>query len=164
MLYEVITLLMIAICSVLLWGNITDTKFQIEWFVYAQTVAYSITALVAFILVLAKSGKIKINFDRNFSLAILKQSLPFALLTLLMAFYNRIVSIMLKQLLPNGNYQSGIYAQAFRILDAASMFSLLFAGLLLPIFSKMIKEKEPTGQLAVLSFLLIAIPARNNFV
>ncbi len=152
-------LLMIAICSVLLWGNITDTKFQIEWFVYAQTVAYSITALVAFILVLAKSGKIKINFDRNFSLAILKQSLPFALLTLLMAFYNRIDSIMLKQLLPNGNYQSGIYAQAFRILDAASMFSLLFAGLLLPIFSKMIKEKEPTGQLAVLSFLLIAIPA-----
>jgi len=39
------------------------------------------------------------------------------------------------------------------------MFSLLFAGLLLPMFSKMIKQKEPVGQLVLLSFILIVIPS-----
>ena len=33
--------LMIVICAVLLWGRFTGGEFKIEWFVYAQTVAYS---------------------------------------------------------------------------------------------------------------------------
>lgn len=152
-------LLMIVICGALLWGNITDTPFQIKWFVYAQTAAYSITAFIAFVIVLAKSGRIRVTYDRNFSIAILKKSLPFAILTLLMAFYTRIDVIMLQELLPDGNTQVGIYAQGLRMLDAATMFALLFAGLLLPIFSKMIKQGERVGQLAQLSFILLVIPA-----
>ena len=30
-------LLMIIFCSVLLWGNVTESKFRIEWFIYTQT-------------------------------------------------------------------------------------------------------------------------------
>ena len=145
--------IMIVICSVLLWGNVTDTPFQIKWFVFAQTVAYSITALVAFILVLLKSGKIKIKFDMQFSFAILKKSYPFAILTILMASYNRFDAILLDRLLTDGSLQAGIYAQAFRILDAASMFALLFAGLLLPIFSKMIKICAISGIITLTLFL-----------
>jgi O-antigen/teichoic acid export membrane protein len=152
-------IIMIIICSILLWGNITDTQFQIKWFVFAQTAAYSITAFIAFVLVLLRSGKIKIRFDWHFSVAILKQSYPFAILTLLMASYNRFDAILLERLLQDGSRQAGIYAQAFRILDAVSMFALLFAGLLLPIFSKMIKQKEDIGQLTQFSFILIAVPA-----
>lgn len=151
--------LMIIICSVLLWGNITDTPFQIKWFVFAQTAAYSITAFIAFILVLLRSGKIKLKFDRQFSMAILKKSYPYAILALLMASYNRFDAILLERMLGDGSLQAGIYAQAFRILDAAAMFALLFAGLLLPIFSKMIKQKEPIGQLTQLSFILVVVPA-----
>ena len=99
------------------------------------------------------------KYDRHFSIAILKKSYPYALLTLLMAFYNRIDSVMLERMLSEGNRQAGIYAQAFRILDAASMFALLFAGLLLPMFSRMIKNKEPIGQLTKLSFVFIAVPS-----
>jgi O-antigen/teichoic acid export membrane protein len=98
--------LMIFICSVLLWGNVTDTPFQIKWFVYAQTAAYSITAFVAFILVLIRSGKIKIKFDRQFSMAILKQSYPYAILALLMASYNRFDAILLERMLGNGSLQA----------------------------------------------------------
>ncbi|HAN00749.1 MAG TPA: hypothetical protein DCQ26_19315 [Marinilabiliales bacterium] len=151
--------LMIIFCSFLLWGHITEEPFQIKWFAMAQTAAYAITALIAFALVLWRSGKIRIRFDWHFSMAILKKSYPYALLILLMAFYNRVDSVMLERLLPDGSKQAGIYAQAFRILDAASMFSLLFAGLLLPMFSKMIKQKEPVGQLVLLSFILIVIPS-----
>jgi O-antigen/teichoic acid export membrane protein len=152
-------IIMIIICSILLWSGITNEPFKIEWFALAQTFAYSTTAFISFVLVLIKSGKIKIRFDLQFSLAILKKSYPYAILTILMASYNRFDAILLERLLEDGSRQAGIFAQAFRILDAASMFALLFAGLLLPIFSKMIKQKQDVGQLVQLSFVLIAIPA-----
>jgi O-antigen/teichoic acid export membrane protein len=151
--------IMIIICSFLLWGHITSRPFQIEWFVYAQTGAYLATALIAFIVVASKSEFVRLRYDRNFFIAILKQSLPFALLILLMAFYNRIDSVMLERMLPDGKEQSGIYAQSFRILDAAAMLGFLFAGLLLPIFSRMLKQKDSISQLTQFSFLLIIIPS-----
>mgnify|MGYP002397506567 CR=1 FL=1 len=151
-------LLMIAICSVLLWGNVTNQKFQIEWFVYAQTGAYGITAAFVFILVAMKAGFVRLKFDFTFFRAILKKSLPFALLILLMAFYYRVDSVMLNRMLPEGNLQAGIYAQGFRVLDAATMFAFLFAGLLLPIFSTMIKRKQKVDQMVSLSVMLLFVP------
>lgn len=153
--------LMIVICSVLLFTNVTVGEFRIEWFVYAQTAAYTMAMLITFGVVLAKSGKIRIKFDRRFFLVLLRQSYPYALLVLLMSFYNRIDSVMIERLLPDplGKEQAGIYANAFRLLEAVTMFGFLFAGLLLPIFSRMIKQKENISQLLKLSFLLIIVPA-----
>ena len=61
-------------------------------------------------------------------------------------------------MLPDGKEQAGIYAQGFRILDAVTMFAFLFAGLLLPMFSRMIKQKESINNLALFSFLLLIVP------
>lgn len=153
--------IMIALCSVLLFNDFFRPRFTIEWFVYAQTVAYFITALITLAIVLKKSGKISVRFNPRFFLVFLRKSYPYALLILLMALYNRIDSVMLERLLPGetGHEQAGIYAQAFRLLDAVSMFGVLVAGLLLPIFSKMIKQKEPVGQMVKLSFTLLIVPA-----
>ena len=151
--------LMIAICSVLLFTNVTGHEFRIEWFVYAQTAAYLITSLITFGVVLARTGKLKLQFDRRFFMVFLKKSYPYALLILLMSFYNRIDSVMLERLLPDGKEQAGIYAHAFRLFDAASMFGVLFAGLLLPIFARMIKQKEEIGSMVQFSFLLLFVPA-----
>ena len=151
--------LMIVICSVLLFTNITGQPFRIEWFVYAQTAAYLITSLITFSVVLARTGKLKFQFNRRFFLVFLKKSYPYALLVLLMSFYNRIDSVMLERLLDNGKDQAGIYAHAFRLLDAVSMFGVLFAGLLLPIFARMIKQKQEIGSMVQFSFLLLFVPA-----
>jgi O-antigen/teichoic acid export membrane protein len=151
--------LMIIICSVLLFTDIAGHQFRIEWFVYAQSAAYLVASLVTFGVVLAYTGKLKFQFDRRFFLAFLKKSYPYALLILLMSFYNRIDSVMLERLLPNGKEQAGIYAHAFRLLDAVSMFGVLFAGLLLPIFARMIKQKEDIGPMVQFSFLLLFVPS-----
>jgi len=151
--------IMIIICSILLFTNITGLTFRIEWFVYAQTAAYLTTSLITFGVVLYKTGKLKLNFDRHFFMVFLKKSYPYALLILLMSFYNRIDSVMLERLLPDGKEQAGIYAHAFRLLDAVSNFGVLFAGLLLPIFARMIKQKEDIGSMTQFSFLLLFVPA-----
>ena len=151
--------LMIIICSVLLFTNITNHVFKIEWFVYAQSIAYLIACLITLAVVLAHTGKLKFQFDRLFFIVFLRKSYPYALLILLMSFYNRVDSVMLEVLLPNGMEQAGIYAQAFRLLDAVSMFGVLFAGLLLPIFARMIKQKEDISSMVQFSFLLLFVPA-----
>ncbi len=150
-------LLMILFCGVLLWGHVTVSAFRIEWFVYSQTAAYSITAALAFLIVVKKARFRKLNWNWPFFLMIMKQSMPFALLVLLMTFYNRLDPVMLERLLPEkiGNEQVGIYASGFRLLDAANMIAYLFAVLLVPIFSRMIKKKQPVEHMLKLSFTLI---------
>jgi O-antigen/teichoic acid export membrane protein len=150
--------LMIIICGLLLWGNVIDSPFKIEWFVYAQTLSYLITSLIAFIIVYNKAAFLKININRKYFIAILKKSYPFALLTLLMAFYYRIDSVMIERMLPDGKEQAGIYAQAFRLLDAVTMFAFLFAGILLPMFSRMISKGEKINKLTQFSFSLLIVP------
>ncbi|HVA99238.1 MAG TPA: oligosaccharide flippase family protein [Bacteroidia bacterium] len=148
-------IIMISICSALLWGHFFPIKMDIMVFVYAQTTGYFLTALITFIIVMKKAQFLKLKWHFAFFIMILKQSYPFAVLVLLMSFYNRIDTVMLERLLPDGAFQSGVYAQAFRLLDAANMIAFLFAGLLLPIFSRMIKYKESVEQLVKLSFTML---------
>lgn len=151
--------IMIGICAILLWGNITSTPFQIEWFVWAQTAAYVLTAFLTLIILAGKATFRPLKWNPVFSFMILKQSYPFAVLILLMTFYNRIDSVMIERLLSDGSRQAGIYAQAYRLLDAANMIAYLFASLLLPMFSHMLKHKENIRSLLQLSYALIAVPA-----
>ena len=153
--------IMIAICSILLFTNIAGGKFSVEWFVYSQTAVYLIASLITLAIVLHKTGRVSIHFNKRFCLVFLQKSYPYALLILLMSFYNRIDSVLLERLLPEslGKEQAGIYAQAFRLLDAVSMFGALFAGLLLPIFSRMLKQKDDIGPMVKLSYTLLIMPA-----
>ena len=149
--------LMILFCSILLWGNITTEPFRIIWFVYAQTLAYLVTAFVAMLIVMKKAAFKRLEWDTEFFLMIIKKSFPFALLVLLMSFYNRIDSVMLERLLPKGTgtTQVDIYAKAFRLLDAVNMIAYLFSVLLIPIFSRLIKDKSPVDGMVKLSFTII---------
>ncbi len=150
-------LLMILFCSILLWGHITTEPFRIIWFVYAQTLAYLITALVAALIVIRKAAFKRLQWNTSFFLMIIKQSFPFALLVLLMSFYNRIDSVMIERLLPKGTgtTQVDIYAKAYRLLDAVNMIAYLFAVLLIPIFARLIKDKKPVEGMVRLSFTII---------
>jgi len=146
-------LLLIIICGVLLWGGITQNRFQIEWFVYAQTAAYLFTLCICFILVIRQTTCFKFRWNFNFAIVILKQSFPYAMLILLMTIYYRIDSIMLERMM--GDTQAGIYAQAYRFFEASNMIAYLFAALLLPIFSKMLKNRDSVHELVYFSFKIL---------
>ncbi|MDQ3193185.1 MAG: oligosaccharide flippase family protein [Bacteroidota bacterium] len=148
-------LIMITISVFLLWGNVLGTDYNIEWFIYTQTAGYAITALIAFLVVFKKAGVFKLTWSKPFFISILKQSYPFALLFLLMMLYTKSDTIIMERILPNGAEQTGIFAQAYRLLDAANMIGFLFAGLLLPLFARMIKFNERINELVNLSLSLI---------
>jgi len=134
--------LLIAICGFVLFTNVTGKDFEIEWFIWMQTVCYLITLITAFVLLTRKIGVPKFKFHWAFSLAILRKSYPYALLILLMMIYTRTDSVMIERIHPNGKYEAGIYAQGFRLLDALFMFGMIFANMLLPIFARMFKHNK----------------------
>ena len=135
-------LLLIIICSFLLFSNFINTPFQIEWFVYAQTGSLLITTLIAGSLVFNKLPYLKFKFNPAFLWLILKKSYPFALAIFLMTVYTRIDFVMIERMHPKGETEAGIYASAYRLLDAVNVLGLLFAGLLLPMAARLLKAKQ----------------------
>lgn len=164
---------MIAICSLLLWGP--HGGITVEWFAYAQTVAYLATALTALVVLTLRIRKEhnarftlrRLHVSLPFSIVILRKSFPFALLVLLMASYNRIDPLLLGWLHPQGTYQAGIYAGAFRLLDALTMVAYLVSAVLLPVFSRMTAEGDsqlgPTTSMVTSLMVVFSFTAAATF-
>ena len=86
----------------------------------------------------------------------IRKSAPFALVLLLMTLYTRMDGVMIERLLADGKAQAGIYAASYRVLDAFNMLGLLFAGLLLPMFSKILNRHDALVNLISTSFGLLS--------
>jgi O-antigen/teichoic acid export membrane protein len=158
-------LIMIVLVVGLLFGVFRIGTYRLEVsavnFVYAQTVGYALSTFICFVIVLGKTHSFKLNWDWSFNRMIIKKSLPFAVLVLLMTFYNRLDTVMIEKMLPGlkGKEQSGIYMKGFRLLDAANQIAYLFSIQLIPLFSRMLKHKENIDNIVKLSFTLLLTPA-----
>ena len=151
--------LMIVFCGLILWGDVLEVEFNIVHFIYGQTLAYALTAIIVFILVLIKSKQFTLKIDLSFLRKMVKATFPYAILVLTMTFYYRMDAVMLDLMLSDGEEQASIYAQAYRLMDAFNQIGVLFAGLLLPMFAYMIKQNERINELLRLSFSLLFLPA-----
>ena len=152
--------LAIAIMCLVLWsGWFPKEKFNVIWYLQAQTLAYVCTLIFALVIVLrhAESLSFKINFQ--FFKEILRQSLPFAMLVLLMSVYSRIEPVLLERLLDDKGVQAGIYSRAYRLFDAGNNISNLFAIMLLPMFAATLKNKLELNNLVKTSFNVIVAMA-----
>ncbi len=138
--------LMILIIGIMIWTPSLRENFQMEWFAWGQFVALFLTAIAGLLFLYRKIDIPRIRLNWPFLLVIIKESKPYAILGLLMAIYSRIDSVMLSQII--SEKETGIYASAFRLMDAGTMVGLLISAFLLPMFVRQIKEKEPTEELA----------------
>lgn len=149
--------LMIIFCGILIATNDEYHLLTIRSFVLTQTLAYAIVAAVVIAIIFRKVGRVRFVFRYHFSRIIIRKSLPYAILVLLMTFYNRADSVMLERMLPgtSGAIESGIYAHGYRLLDSANMIAFLFSTLLLPMFSSMLKRNEAVQGLMETSFNML---------
>ena len=132
-------LLLIFLCGAIL---LSTSEFKIEWFIWIQTLCYGLTAIIAFMVLLKQIGIPQFSWHWTFSKAIVKKSLPFAMLILLMMIYTRSDSIILERIHTNGKHEAGSYAQGFRLLDAFFLFGMIFSNLLFPLFSKLFRTQK----------------------
>jgi len=140
--------LMILIIGYLLY---TTSDFSIDQFIYGQTAALFISAVIIGIISYRLARPLSLPKSMELPKSILKQSLPYAAVILLMTLYTRIDAVMIERILDDGAYQAGVYASGYRFFDAANMVGFLTAGLLLPMFSRILAQKENTFPLYSLS-------------
>ncbi|MBO6118526.1 MAG: polysaccharide biosynthesis C-terminal domain-containing protein [Bacteroidales bacterium] len=149
--------LTIIFCSVMLWTPFLKGGLKVDYFVYAQVLSMGLSVLTALIICLWKTGFVRINWDKKFMLAVLKAGFPYALLTLLMSFYNRMDTVMLERMLKDGKIASEIYASGFRLVDSVNMVAYLFSVILLPLFAKLIKDGGNVKEIIKISFHLLLL-------
>ncbi len=152
-------LLAIVFMAVLLWARPFAAPFRVWEFAAAQTAALALTALAATAVLWPRLHGLRWGFRRPFLFFLVKKAAPFALVVLLMTAVSRLDSVMLQKLLPDGLEQAGIYGNGYRLLDACSMVGFLFATLFLPMFSRLLKEKQPVQPLLSLGFRLMTAGA-----
>ena len=152
--------LAIVIMCLILWsGWFPREKFNVIWYLQAQTVAYIVTLVFALTIVLRHAERLSFKLNFQFFKEILRQSLPFALLVLLMSVYSRIEPVLLERLLDDKGVQAGIYSRAYRLFDAGNNISNLFAIMLLPMFAATLKNKLELNNLVKTSFNVIVAMA-----
>jgi O-antigen/teichoic acid export membrane protein len=136
-------LLMIVICGFLLTYPPTARHFKIEWFVITQVACYFISAAIGY-LILRRIGKVRLKFSFHGPsiFKIVRQSFPYALLIFQMSIYNRADVMIMERICADGKDQAGIWAAAFRWLDMANILGLMFATMLLPLFGRMLAQKN----------------------
>jgi len=152
--------LMLGTCGVLLWVNPLHIPFSIEAFALAQTLALALTALIAYTVLRSKTSfSVRPTWASNWRsgyptlVVLFRKSLPYALVVFLMYAYTRLDGVLLERMV--GAVHAEVYAGAYRLLDACNMFGYLFASLLLPMFARMDKEREPVRPLVSMSFKMI---------
>ena len=145
--------LAILLMALVLWsGWFSLGHFNVVWFLQVQTIAYLSTIALALFLVLKHTDHLSFRINFKFFKEILVQSLPFALLVLLMSIYSRIEPFLLERLLDDQGVQAGIYGRAYRLFDAGNNISNLFAIMLLPMFTASLKSKTELNNLVRTSF------------
>ena len=124
-----------------------ETHFSIQIFATAQLIAIFLSILVCLIILKGKVHYSFKSFELNKLFGFIKQLLPFSLFMFLVLAYNKIDSIMLERMLDNGALESGIYAAAYRLLDALSMIPILFASFFYPLISKLLVTQRDIKKL-----------------
>ena len=76
---------------------------------------------------------------------------PFVMILLLMSTHNRLDAFLLERLHPDGAVQAGIYATAFRLLDAGNMIGYLTASFLVSFLARHQNDRRLFQQVLLLS-------------
>lgn len=145
------------VCGLLLW--MPSDSFTVYHFLLALSAGWASTCVLSFIAIRKRLEVHREKVMTGKMKEILTQSWPFGVFIALMAAYTRMDAVMLEILLPDGTYHAGIYASAYRLLDAANIFGLLLAGILLPSFAAHLRDYEAIRRLVKLGLSLVWIPA-----
>lgn len=129
----------------LLYGQFVE-PITLTLFITVFVVSSTVSLIAAVMIYVRLVALPKFHWNTVFFKSILRQSYPYAILVILMMLTIRMSTVLLGALSPDGQVKQQVayYVQSFRLLDACWMFGVLFGSVLLPVFSRVLKEKSST--------------------
>lgn len=148
--------LMILLCAGFLYFPLTFGKISLLTFLYIQLICTALAVCIAAILLSVR--KIEFSIKKPYpGKQVFKATLPYAIIVLLMSAHYRADAFLLERLHENGAYEAGIYAGAYRLLDAANMIGFLFASFLLPYIANQVAKRKSIDKVVLNSRHLLVI-------
>jgi len=148
--------LMILLCGGFLlfpaWGGLS-----IDRFLWIQLAATGLALLMALGLLHRKGIRLISRSFTGHTGSMFRSAIPYALIILLMAAHYRLDGFLLERLHPQGSYEAGQYAAAYRLLDAVNMVGFLLASFLLPFIARQQQQMSHVNDavLFIRHFLLL---------
>lgn len=150
-------ILMILVCGLFLLPHTGD--MTLNTFLYIQCAATGAAILLAYT---ATSG-IKSHSGHHVDIrSVIRLTYPFILLILLMGLHTRLDGFLLERLHYNGAFEAGVYASAYRLLDAGNMVGYLAASFIVPFVSRHLADQQLISETVLKirhGLMLLAIPA-----
>lgn len=141
--------LMLIIGGFLLYIPSLHGLLTIAMFAWLQAACLGIATLIAFICIWQKKLLHHLRFSGLPGITVFRQAFPFALVILLMSLHSRIDAFLLERIDINGAYETGLYAGAYRLLDAINMIGVLTISFLLPYIVKRWSGKQDINEVVL---------------
>jgi O-antigen/teichoic acid export membrane protein len=150
-------ILMILIGGSFLYFPSVAGEMTINRFLLIQ-ICSTLLAISLVLIVLFKKG-VSFSIGKTFLLnrEILKSALPFGVIVLLMSIHYRLDAFLLERIHHNGAYEAGLYAGAYRLLDAANMIGYLLASFLLPFIARQSSRNKSIDEVVLNSRHLLLL-------
>jgi O-antigen/teichoic acid export membrane protein len=132
-------MLMIIFCGSILYTSFFG-NMDLLLFLKIQTLCTSIALCCAFFFIMRKD--LITRKQKKSEARLIPFILPFAAIILLMSAHYRLDGFLLERIHHHGALEAGIYASAYRLLDAGNMAGYLAASFLLPFVARHQAEKE----------------------
>lgn len=122
--------LVIVFCAGFIYSPAVFGDISLVLFLQIQLLSSCAAVIFALWFILRK--QLFICQENDKPLTLFRAMTPFAIIILLMSVHYRLDGFLLERLHTNGDYEAGLYASAFRLLDAGNMVGYLAAGFLVP--------------------------------
>jgi len=132
--------LLILVCGSLLYFPAVFETITIKKFLVMQMACTGLATACALGIILRRGTPFIFNQHFFISRKLMQNVLPFGIIILLMGMHYRLDGFLLERL--KGPEEAGLYAAAYRLLDAANMVGFLFASFLLPYIASLLQEKK----------------------
>ncbi len=139
-----------------LYIPVLHNPISVNTFVWAQSWSLLITVVICLVLLYRHHFTIQ-SFEFKFSAIkkVIKVCLPFSMVYLGYSLLTKGDSLWLEHWLIDGKVEAGLYASCFRLYEALTIVALSFAGLLLPMFSKIVMDLKKLNALLGISLILL---------
>jgi O-antigen/teichoic acid export membrane protein len=128
----------------------------LENFVYARALATGLAFLALYFLVVKLYGQLKIKLNRLHLRELLRESLPFALITLVYGVNERIDIVMLERL--STATEAGLYAGPYRWVDVVMMYLWTILPIFFATFALNIRSKQEQEKLLHFGQVVVSVP------
>jgi O-antigen/teichoic acid export membrane protein len=137
---------MIVVCGVFIFFPLLFGSINIQKFVIAQIASTTIATVIVVLILILRKISFKKPTLRFFNRSVFLSVLPFAVTLFLMSIHIRLDGFLLERLHSNGAYEAGIYASAYRLLDASNMVGYLIASFFMPFVARLWSEGKSPDQ------------------